>query len=122
MAWGALAGPWANLLMLILWALIAKSVLYAGLDNTGFGVIIIAMALVGIFINAILMLFNLVPIPPLDGSRVMAAILPPKTAFKYSKLEPYGLIIVIVLMFVFWSDFFRAINVLNTYVNRFLFL
>ena len=122
MAWVALAGPGANLLMLILWALAAKLVLIAGMDNTTFGVLIMAMALVGILINAILMFFNLVPIPPLDGSRVMAALLPPKAAHNYSKLEPYGLIIVIVLLFVFWSDFFYIVNLLNTYVNRFLFL
>ena len=122
MAWVALAGPGANLLMLILWTLAAKLVLIAGMDNTTPGVLIMAMALVGILINAILMFFNLVPIPPLDGSRVMAALLPPKAAYKYGKLEPFGLIIVLVLLFIFWSDFFRVVNLLNTYVNRFLFL
>ncbi len=122
MAWVALAGPGANLLMLILWALAAKFILVAEMDNTTLGVIVMAMALVGIIINAILMLFNLVPIPPLDGSRVMAALLPPKAAYRYSKLEPFGLIIVIVLLFVFYSEIFRFINLLELYFNRFMFL
>ena len=122
MAWVALAGPGANLLMLLLWAITAKLLIILDMDNTAFGVIIMAMAMVGILINAILMFFNLVPIPPLDGSRVMAALLPPKVANKYTKLEPFGLFIVIALLFVFYSDLFRFINLLELYANRFLFL
>lgn len=98
MAWVALAGPAANLLMLIFWALIAKLVIVSGAGNQGYGVPVMAMAMAGIFINIILMVLNLIPIPPLDGSRVLSAVLPPKQALVYNRLEPYGLIIVLVLL------------------------
>lgn len=54
--------------------------------------------LFGILINLVLMLLNLIPVPPLDGSRIVSAILPPKAAYAYSKIEPYGIWILLGLL------------------------
>ena len=99
MAWVALAGPGSNLLMMILWALLAKIIIVSGLGNYNYAVPFIAMAMVGITINIVLMVLNLIPIPPLDGSRIVSALLPPRTAAQYNRLEPYGLMIVLLLLF-----------------------
>ncbi|MEN8218287.1 MAG: site-2 protease family protein [Pseudomonadota bacterium] len=97
MALVALAGPGANLLMAIFWALIAKF----GLLLTGAfapAVFLIYMGIAGILINAILMILNLLPILPLDGGRVLYSTLPPSLADSFGRLEPFGLIILVVLL------------------------
>ena len=100
MAYVALAGPAANLLMLFLWALLVKIILVSGWSENGnYALPFIVMAKVGITINIVLMVLNLIPIPPLDGSRVLSACMSPQTAMLYNRLEPYGLIIVILLLF-----------------------
>ena len=99
MAWVALAGPAANLGMLIIWALLAKIIIVSGFGNYNYSLPFIAMAMIGITINIVLMVLNLIPIPPLDGSRVVSALLPPRTAMQYNRLEPYGLMIVLLLLF-----------------------
>jgi len=98
MAWVALAGPGANLLMLLFWILVAKAIIISGFGNQSYAIPLMAMALAGVFINIILMVLNLIPIPPLDGSRVLSSLLPPRAAQQYNRLEPYGLIIVLVLL------------------------
>ena len=97
MAWVALAGPAANLLMLIMWALVAKLIIVIDPTDPAIAQPFIVMALAGILINIILMMLNLIPLPPLDGSRVMSALLPPHLAVKYNRLEPYGIIILLLL-------------------------
>lgn len=69
MAWVAIAGPGANLLMMIFWAVLAKLIIVSGLGNYHYSIPVITMAMVGIGINIVLMVLNLIPIPPLDGSR-----------------------------------------------------
>lgn len=98
MAWVAIAGPGANLIMLVLWTMLAKGLLASGIANQESGAPFIAMALAGIMINIVLIVLNLIPIPPLDGSRVVSSLLPPRTAILYNRLEPYGLIIVLVML------------------------
>lgn len=98
MAWVAAAGPGANLLMAIIWAMLHKVILLAGGASQGPMLALLYMCAIGIQINAFLMILNLFPIPPLDGSRVMSAFLPPKLAYRYNQLEPVGLIIIIVLL------------------------
>jgi Zn-dependent protease len=94
----ALAGPGANLLMALIWSILV----YAGalmLENFSWlGVPLVLMGVTGVLINAILMALNMMPVPPLDGGRVVYSLLPPKQANAYAKLEAYGLIIVLALL------------------------
>jgi Zn-dependent protease len=92
MIWVALAGPGANLIMAIGWIFIA--ILSINIP------VMLKMAGAGIFINILLAVFNLLPIPPLDGSRVISALLPNPLAYKYNQLERYGFVILIGLMFI----------------------
>jgi len=105
MAWVAAAGPGANLLMVIIWAVLAKIIFLSGAEPQGPLLALIEMCNAGIMVNAFLMILNMFPIPPLDGSRVMSALLPPAMAYKYNQLEPYGLIIILVLLVtkVLWT-------------------
>ena len=99
MALVALAGPAANLIMLLFWLLIAKLVVLLIPQESMVSMMLILMAFIGMMINALLMILNLFPLPPLDGSRVTFSILPTKLAYQYAKLEPFGLIIVAALLF-----------------------
>ncbi|MFU8798119.1 MAG: site-2 protease family protein [Gammaproteobacteria bacterium] len=92
MALVALAGPLANLLMAFFWAVLTKW----GINSENFALIYMGQA--GITINLLLMLLNLLPLPPLDGSRILASLLPPPWALKYNQLEPYGFIILLLLL------------------------
>ena len=92
MALVALAGPLANVVMLLIWAAVAKLGLSYGQDY------FVATGLAGIVINAVLIALNLLPVPPLDGSRVVSALLPAEMALQYGRIEPYGLIILLVLI------------------------
>jgi Zn-dependent protease len=94
----ALAGPGANLVMALIWSILV----YAGaLMLEGFswlGVPLVLMGVTGVLINTILMALNMLPVPPLDGGRVVYSLLPPKQANAYARLETYGLIIVLALL------------------------
>lgn len=98
-AWVAAAGPLANLAMALFWAVMIRLGLLIGDGSEGIALYLIYTGMAGIFINTILLILNLLPIPPLDGSRVMEAMLPGPLAWKYSRLEPYGLLILVVLLF-----------------------
>jgi len=97
MALVALAGPGANLLMAIFWAIIINIgfFFYSSYESAIF---FIYVGQAGVMINFILMLLNLLPILPLDGGRVVHAMLPLNMADKYGKLEPFGIIVLIVLL------------------------
>jgi len=94
MALVAVAGPVANLLMAVGWALLLRLGLLLG-DN---GLALVYMGVAGITINAILMILNLLPLPPLDGGRVLTGLLPGPMAYKFSRIEPYGFFILIGLL------------------------
>jgi len=98
MALVAIAGPGANLLMAVLWALVAGSARYVGGEFPMIGLFLFQAGVFGVLINGFLMVLNLLPILPLDGGRVMASLLPVKVAQAYARLEPYGLIILLVLL------------------------
>lgn len=98
MAYVAVAGPLSNLLMALLWALVMKVALLASSVAPGLAMPLTYMGAAGITINTILMVLNLLPVPPLDGSRVVASLLPDPMAWKFNRLEPYGLIILLALM------------------------
>ncbi|MBA5249085.1 MAG: site-2 protease family protein, partial [Gammaproteobacteria bacterium] len=90
----ALAGPISNFVMALLWFLI---ILFAADMQSK---LLLDMAQFGIAINLILGVFNLLPLPPLDGSRVVSALLPNNLTYRYNKLEAYGLYILLVLLFL----------------------
>ncbi len=95
MALVALGGPLSNLLMALLWA----GAIQVGLLLEGAGgIFLIYTGVAGIFVNIILAVLNLVPLPPLDGGRVLTGLLPPRAAWKFSQIEPYGLIILVLLL------------------------
>lgn len=94
MALVAAAGPMANLLMAIGWALLLR--LGVVLGDSGFSLVYMGVA--GISINGILMVLNLLPLPPLDGGRVLTGLLPGPMAYKFSRIEPYGFFILIGLL------------------------
>lgn len=97
MLWVALAGPAANLLMALAWALSLQLVLQQWLP-ADFNQYLGMMALAGVFINIGLMCFNLLPLLPLDGGRVVASLLPNKLEYTFSRIEPYGFWILVVLL------------------------
>lgn len=94
MRYVAAAGPAANLAMAIGWAIVLSVLLKMGAANK----ILVDMCLVGVSINVVLMIFNLLPILPMDGGRILASLLPNQAAYKYSQLEPYGMMIVVLLL------------------------
>src|SRR5690606_4211635 len=103
MLWVALAGPASNLFMALLWAISLRLMVGTGMV-VGEGDFWVRMAIAGVQVNLILMALNLGPLPPLDGGRVVVSLLPPNMAWRYSRIEPYGLLSLIVLMFtgVLW--------------------
>lgn len=98
MAWVALAGPMANLIMGIGWAIVAKIGLALVQSESSIGEPMMYMGLAGIWINAILMFLNLLPLPPLDGGRILVSILPNKLGWQVSRIEPYGFFILLGLL------------------------
>ena len=94
MVWVALAGPASNLVQAIVWALLF--VVY-----TDFGVsekFFLAMCKAGVLSNVVMFAFNLFPLPPLDGGRIVVGLLPWKQAYQFSRIEPYGFYIVMALV------------------------
>ena len=98
MAVVALAGPASNFLMACAWAMVlfVGKLMYSPGDAVSLYIMKVGDA--GILINLILMVLNLLPIPPLDGGRIMAGVLPPHLAVPFMRIEPYGLFVVIFLL------------------------
>jgi Zn-dependent protease len=97
MLWVAAAGPGANLLMAFLWALVFK--LGLAIPESNFSEPMLLMGQAGILINVILLVLNLLPLPPLDGGRIAVSLLPQRIAYRFAQIEPYGFIILLVLLF-----------------------
>lgn len=96
MALVAAAGPGANFLMALVWAIALK--LAVLLPALAFSRLLMLMAQAGIGVNLIFMFLNLIPILPLDGGRITASLLPRRAAWQYSRLEPWGLPLLVLLL------------------------
>nr|MCH9745689.1 site-2 protease family protein [Pseudomonadota bacterium] len=94
MLWVAIAGPMSNFIMAIIWLV----TIFVAI-NTG-SQFLADMAQIGIQINLLLAVLNLLPLPPLDGGRVVSALLPPKISYQFDQLEAYGLFILLGLLFL----------------------
>ena len=90
----AAAGPLSNLLQMIFWALLLKVLAAVGFYDK----FVISVCAAGISVNLMLMAFNLIPIPPLDGGRIVRGLLPRQAGMAVDKIEPYGFMILLVLM------------------------
>ena len=100
MIWVSLAGPGANLITAVISALLVKLFsLFSQLIPAFLLIPALQMLAASVWINVVLAVFNLVPIPPLDGSKIVYGLLPPAFARNYSRLEPYGFIILLVLFY-----------------------
>ena len=97
MLWVAAAGPGANLFMALCWALMLK--LAWLMPSNDFTVPLSEMSKIGIIVNCVLMVLNLVPLPPLDGGRIAVSLLPHNLAWKFAKIEPWGFPILLLLLF-----------------------
>ena len=97
MLWVALAGPGANLAMALGWAVVLK---FANMmPDSALSLPMALMGMAGINVNIVLMVLNLLPLPPLDGGRIAVSLLPNRLAYRYSMLEPYGMVLLVVLLF-----------------------
>jgi Zn-dependent protease len=97
MLWVAAAGPGANLFMALCWALMLK--LAWLMPSNVFTLPLSEMSKIGIVVNCVLMVLNLLPLPPLDGGRIAVSLLPHNLAWKFAKLERWGFPILVVLLF-----------------------
>lgn len=96
MLWVAAAGPLSNLAMALIWALVLK--LGLSMPGSYFALPLALMGAAGVFFNIIIMVLNLVPLPPLDGGRILVSLLPHRLAWRVARIEPYGFLILIVLL------------------------
>ncbi|MBU0759013.1 MAG: site-2 protease family protein [Candidatus Omnitrophica bacterium] len=94
MVWVSLAGPGANILLAVILSFILKLAGAAG------NPLFVAVTSSAIIINLVLAIFNILPIPPLDGSRVVMGLLPIELSVKYARIEPYGLVIIFGLLYL----------------------
>jgi len=95
MAWVALAGPGANFIMALLWLIFAILLTFFQVNE----VFPHRVAHAGVLANVLMFAFNLIPIPPLDGGRIVTSLLPNKMAYKFAQIEPYGFFIVLALLY-----------------------
>ncbi len=119
MALVAIAGPLSNFLQALFWAGLLSFFLHAGVwDMESKGIDIL---LIGVIVNVVLMVFNLVPIPPLDGSRVVLYFLRGEARRSYAQLERYGFLIILGLFFLARDSFWRVLEAGINPVLEFLF-
>jgi len=97
MFWVAAAGPGANLFMAFCWAFMLK--LAWLLPGNAFTLPLSEMSKIGILVNCVLMVLNLLPLPPLDGGRIAVSLLPHRLAWKFAQLERWGFPILLLLLF-----------------------
>jgi Zn-dependent protease len=96
MIWVALAGPASNFIQAAIWAIAYGVLVSTGVEERFF----VEMCKAGVLVNLVMWAFNLFPLPPLDGGRVLAGLLPNRLAWSFSRIEPYGFFIVLALVLV----------------------
>ena len=96
MVWVALAGPAVNLLQAVGWAVALLLLMGAGVEERFW----LSMCKAGILVNVVMFVFNLFPLPPMDGGRIVVGLLPWRQAVMFSRIEPYGFFIVLALLLV----------------------
>ena len=97
MLWVAAAGPAANLFMALGWGLVLK--LAWLLPPTDYTIPLTEMGKMGVVVNCVLMVLNLIPLPPLDGGRIAVSVLPDSLAWRFARIEPWGFPILLILLF-----------------------
>ncbi len=123
MAWVALAGPASNLVMAVIWALVTKSGVMLYQSGIAMGEPMLYMGVAGVMINVMLMTLNLLPLPPLDGGRILVSLLPGPLSWQVSRIEPYGFFILVgliyfgILSMILWPLINAFINLLAALVS-----
>lgn len=118
----ALAGPAANLGMAIVWVILALIATILPESMSLLSQPLVNMAVVGVFFNILLMVFNLIPIPPTDGGRIAVSLLPAPLGNYLSRVEPFGLVLILVLMLtgILWKFIMPIIQTISQILYSFV--
>ncbi|MBN2406139.1 MAG: site-2 protease family protein [Elusimicrobia bacterium] len=105
------SGPLTNFTLAVIFALLVWLLNLAGVPGGSGGFLFTSVCAAGVAVNIVLGLFNLVPIPPMDGSRIVSALLPEDLSRRYDRLAPYGFFILILMLSVIWGLIIRFGNI-----------